>query len=149
VNWMSTVVSEATGTLRRASDGLKIAVNQDNILQAARIIESEAEHFKKQVVTRADDMRVYEMGGDPVSAEVARVLTRKFVLDEQSYVNRCLDYAAMLKNLAWQLCRSAQTYGFNEEEVRAQFVAAEQEGMGRPLDLAPTSRAHRGGLRAI
>jgi len=142
VNWMSTVVSEATGTLRRASDGLKIAVNQDNILQAARIIESEAEHLEAQVNSRVKYMTVHAMGGDPVSKEVARVLNNKLILDDDSYLRRCMDYATMLHNLARQLGESARTYGFTEEVITARFDAPTAGG-------SPSPRHANGGLRAV
>jgi hypothetical protein len=142
VNWISSAVSEATGTLSRASQGIKIAVDQDNILQAARIIESEAEYLKRKIEAKKEDLRVHEMGGDPVSREVARVLTAKFVDDSDAYATRCLEYVAMLEALARQLFESARTYGFTEVETAALFEAAKEEG-----DDRLTSRY--GGLRAI
>jgi hypothetical protein len=145
VSWINTV-SEVIGTVYRASAGIKIAVNQDNIMEAVRIIESEAEHFRRQVNVRRDQLHVYQMGGDPVSAEVARTLTEKFYIASDSYVSRCLQYATMLDNLARQLCESAQTYGFTEEQAAERFNAAKHEGHGRPLELAQES--HYGGLRA-
>jgi hypothetical protein len=149
MNWITAVVSEATGTLHRASEGLKLAVNQDNILQAARIIETEAEHFKRQVLARSEQMYIDRLGGDPVSGEVARVLTSKFVLASDSYINRCLDYATMLEKLAKQLGESALTYGYTEEQVTQQFSAAKAEGADRSLDLArPVRVTGHGGLRA-
>lgn len=147
MDWFSGVVSEAAQILGKASAGVKIVVDQNNILEAMRIIESEAQHFRAQLSVRADSMRVHEMGSDPVSAEVARVLTARFVGDDDSYAKRCSDYAAMLEGLAQQLCESARVYGFTEEEVMARFNAAREEGYGRSLDLA--SSHDYGGLRAV
>ena len=42
----------------------------------------------------------------------------------------------MLMSLAEQLYQAAQTYGFTEEQVTAQFAAAKGEGGRRPIDLA-------------
>ena len=137
MSFLGAIVSDAGGALRRASEGVKITVDQDNIMKAARIIESEATHFEKQVLARAKRMEVLPMGGDPVSDEVARVLTEKLVHAEDSYVNRCLQYAAMLHTLARSLGESARTYGITEEAAAAQFNAAAAEGEARPLGLAP------------
>ncbi len=136
MGFLGAIVSDASGALRRASEGLKITVDQDNIMQAARIIASEAAHFEKQVLARAQEMKVSAMGGDPVSKEVARVLNFKLVKADDSYVNRCLQYAAMLHTLARSLGESARTYGITEEAATAQFNAAAAEGSARPLDLA-------------
>jgi hypothetical protein len=150
MGYLNAVVSEATGTLHRASEGIKITVDQHNILQAARIIEAEAAHFEKQLLARAEDLIVRPMGGDPVSEQAAQVLTYKFRDAPDSYVNRCREYATMLHDLAEQLGESAQTYGFTEGQVRTQFDAATLEGGSRPLDLAaPMARGSYGGLRAI
>ncbi len=146
MGFLGAIVSDASGALRRASEGIKITVDQDNIMQAARIIESEAAHFEKQVLARAREMEVLPMGGDPVSEEVSRVLTDKLVMAEDSYANRCLQYATMLHTLARSLGESARTYGITEEAATAQFNAARAEGEGRPLGLAAPRPmpAHRG-----
>lgn len=140
--FLNTIVSQATGTIRRASEGIKLSVDQDNILEAARIIESEAAHFEAQVKVRAESMEVQAMGGDPVSREAARVLTEKLLTNSDSYVHRCLDYVRMLHNLARQLGESAKTYGHTEDMIKAQFDTATREGEERPLDLAPPVRWH-------
>jgi len=142
---ISSAMSEVGGTLSRASQGIKIAVDQDNILQAARIIEAEAVHLRRKVEARWDALQVHSMGGDPVSGEAAEVLTGKLRDEENSYYNRCLQYAAMLESLATQLVAAAQTYGYTEAETAALFNGAKLEGEARPLDL--TGPRH-GGRRA-
>lgn len=144
------VVSEATGTLRRAAEGVKITVDQDNILQAARIIETEAQLLQRVIDARANGMRVHPMGGDPVSGEVARVLTYKFRAAPDSYIERCREYAKMLHQLAAQLYESARTYGHGEDVISAELRAAAEMAGQRSLNLAP-SPAARGnrGLSAV
>lgn len=150
MSFLGAIVSDAGGALRRASEGVKITVDQDNIMAAARIIEAEAAHFRRQVLARAQDMAVTAMGGDPVSREVALVLTGKLVANADSYVNRCLDYATMLHTLAESLTEAARTYGFTEDQVRAQFTAATMEGANRPLDLAdPRPARGQRGMSAV
>ena len=146
MNMISSAMSEVGGTLSRASQGIKIAVDQDNILEAARIIASEAEYLKRKITARMDGLYVDPMGGDPVSEEAARALTELFVRGPDSYVNRCLEYAAMLETLAKHLFESAQTYEITEAESAALFDVATKEGHDRPLDL---TGSRFGGLRAI
>lgn len=147
---LGVIMADAGGALRRASEGVKITVDQDNILEAARIIESEATHFERQVLARLDAMTVKHMGGDPVSVEVARVLTAKLVSNKDSYVNRCLQYATMLHTLARSLTESARTYGITEEAAMAQFEAATEAGEARPLDLAaPRPQPSYRGMSAV
>ena len=148
MNWLSAVMSEATGTLNRAAEGVTISVDQDNILEAARIIEAEAVHFERQVKAREPYLYVYRMGGDPVSEEAARVLTEKFVKARDSYATRCLEYAVMLHKLAASLCESARSYGYTDECIRAQFDAARLAGANRSLDLSQ-SLPHYGGNGVI
>jgi hypothetical protein len=143
--FIDAVMSEATGTLRRAAQGVKLTVDQNNILEAVRIIETEAAHFEAQVKARAERLKVHAMGGDPVSKEAARVLTEKLLDGPDSYVKRCLQYVRMLEDLAIQLGESARTYGYSEEAIAAQFNAAKLEGTQMPLALAsPAHRPYRG-----
>jgi hypothetical protein len=150
MSYLGAIVSDAGGALRRASEGVKITVDQDNIMEAARIIEAEATHFERQVLARIEPMTVKPMGGDPVSLEVARVLTSKLVDNDDSYVNRCLQYAEMLHTLARSLGEAARVYGVTEEMAQAQFAAATAAGEARPLGLAaPRPQLGHRGLSAF
>ena len=133
--FIDSVVTEITGTIRRATQGVRLTVNPDNVLEAARIVEIEAVHFRAQVMARAEHLKVQPMGGDPVSKEAARVLTNKLIDGPDSYVKRCLQYADMLERLARQLGESAKTYGYAEDVITSQFDAAKLEGESKPLDL--------------
>jgi hypothetical protein len=111
------------------AQGVKITVNEHNIVKAAAIIEAEAQRFQKEITAIADDLYVKPMGGDPVSAEAARVLTEKFQKGEGSYVGRCEQRVQMLAELANQLKEAAKTYGFTEDEVKSQFSTALQDAL--------------------
>ncbi|HET8643579.1 MAG TPA: hypothetical protein VFM37_16705 [Pseudonocardiaceae bacterium] len=106
------------------SPGIKLRVDQHNVMQAARIVQAEAERFRARIEAGRDGLEVFPVGGDPVSVEAARVLNEKFWSSEDSYYERCLEYSDMLRGLAHQLGQAAMTYGNTEDEVRSMFEAA-------------------------
>ena len=110
-----------------AGSGIKLKVDQNNVMQAARIVMAEAERFRTQVEARRAGLKVYPVGGDPVSKEAARVLNQKFWGSPDSYLERCIDYADMLEQLARQLGEAAKTYGHTEEQIRIMFDAAARD----------------------
>lgn len=129
---LSGVISGALRGLGAGPAGVKLTVDQDNVLQAARIVKAEAEYFRGRVQYWLGRMDVEPMGDDPVSKEVARVLTLKLATSEDSYVARCTQYADMLDALADQLAESARTYGFTEDQVTDMFTAAGHDAEVRP-----------------
>lgn len=124
MSFISGAISGAISSLNTASQGVRLKVDENNVMQAARIVEAEALRFKAKVRSYYGDLRVRAPGGDPVSIEAERVLNAKFTEAEDSYYQRFLDYAAMLHELADQLGKTARTYGFTESQVGDQFSAA-------------------------
>lgn len=147
MSWLGDMVFEASGSLSKASQSVKLNVDQNNVMQAARIVQAEALHFGGRVMYWArlmDEAR--PMGGDPVSEELNRVLGLKLFGGDDSYVNRCFEYVGMLEGLAEQLRQAALTYGFTEEQVTAQFAAAKLDAGSRP---SPRAQSWYGERRAI
>lgn len=111
------------------AQGVKITVNEHNILKAAGIIEAEARRLQVEIGSIVDDLYVKPMGGDPVSEEAATVLNEKFRTGDESYVGRVRQRVTMLEELANQLKEAAKTYGYTENEIRSQFDAALQDAL--------------------
>lgn len=99
--------------------GVKLRVDQHNVMQAARLVADESAELRLRLKARLDGLVVDPVGGDPVSAEAARVLNLKFWDSPDSYYRRCLEYADMLETLARQLAESARTYGHNEDQIES------------------------------
>lgn len=96
-------------------------VNQDNVLAAARIIESQADSLKERFHTIRRDLEVSPPGHDDVSVRMAAAWNDLLIEDEDSYRNRIADYIAGLRRLAVQLGDTARAYGYSEEEIEAAF----------------------------
>ena len=110
-----------------AAAGIHLKVDQVNVMQAARLVMAESERFRSLVESRRRGLRVYPVGGDPVSKEAAEVLNEKFWESPGSYLERCIDYADMLEKLAAQLAEAARTYGHTENEIEAMFSAVARD----------------------
>jgi hypothetical protein len=110
-----------------AGFGIKLKVDEHNVEQAARLVRDEATRFRDQLEGRRLGLRVYPVGGDPVSEEAAKVLNWKFAEGQDSYFIRCKEYADMLDRLAEQLDQAAATYRETEERNRAIFDSAARE----------------------
>ena len=112
-----------------AGFGIKLRVDEHNVVDAARIVRDEAVRFREKLEARQEGLWVSPVGGDPVSKEVATVLNDKFTLADDSYFERCKEYADMLDRLAEQLGQAAATYRETEERNRAIFDSAARELM--------------------
>ncbi|MFI7677001.1 hypothetical protein [Actinophytocola sp. NPDC049390] len=110
-------VNEATRSLGSGT----FTVNKDNVLAAARIVESQADSLKEQVKDIRRDLEVNPPGNDQVSTRMAAAWNDLLINDEDSYRNRINDYITGLKKLAVQLGDTARAYGFSEEEIEAAF----------------------------
>jgi hypothetical protein len=110
-----------------AGFGIKLRVDQHNVVDAARIVRDEAACFREKLDGRKQGLWVSPVGGDPVSKQAAEILNDKFTLAPDSYFERCSDYADMLDRLAEQLDQAAATYRETEDRNQAIFDSAAQE----------------------
>lgn len=97
----------------------QFVVNHDNILAAAKIIQTQADSLRDLVSLAGEDLRIDQPGEDIVSLKVAEAWNNVLVIEEDSYVSRIGEYVLGLNNLVQQLSDSAKTYGYNEEEIAA------------------------------
>jgi hypothetical protein len=117
-------INAAFKQVNEAAQGLSsgtFTVNKDNVLAAARIIESQADALKARVKDIRRDLEVNPPGNDQVSTRMAAAWNDLLINDDDSYRNRINDYVTGLKKLAVQLGDTARTYGYSEEEIDAAF----------------------------
>jgi hypothetical protein len=110
-------VNEATRNLGSGT----FTVNRDNVLAAAKIIESQADSLQDLWTESVGRLRIDPPGDDDVSARMSLAWNDLLVGDEDSYKNRVKEYIVGLKKLAVQLGDTAKAYGFTEEEISAAY----------------------------
>jgi hypothetical protein len=96
-------------------------VNKDNVLAAARIIDSQADSLMDRFRLIRRDLQVTPPGNDDVSVRMAAAWNDVLLEDEDSYRNRIADYITGLRKLAVQLGDTARAYGYSEDEISAAF----------------------------
>jgi hypothetical protein len=96
-------------------------VNKDNVLAAAKIIETQAVALDEKLRLVARDLRVVPPGNDDVSIRVASAWNDILLDSENSYQVRIAAYIEGLRNLAQQCADSARTYGYSDDEIAAAF----------------------------
>lgn len=116
VNAAAGMVNAAMKDLATAQAG-KFVVNKDNVLAAAKIIQTQVEALRQRIDEAAMDLQVIPPGGDMVSGLVAEEWNKRLIFDEGSYAARVEAYASGLEGLVTQLRDSAKAYGYNEEAI--------------------------------
>lgn len=116
VNAAANMVNAAMKDLATAQAG-RFVVNKDNVLAAAKIIQTQADALRDRLDDAKDDLEVVPPGTDMVSGLVAKEWNRRLIFDNGSYVQRVNAYVDGLDSLIKQLSDSAVAYGYNEDEV--------------------------------
>jgi hypothetical protein len=117
-------INDAFNQVEQATRGITsgtFTVNRDNVLAAAKIIESQADALQDLWWDRSRELRIEPPGEDDVSTRMALAWNDILVENEDSYRNRIKDYVIGLKKLAAQLGDTAKAYGYTEEEISAAF----------------------------
>ncbi|OLF09469.1 hypothetical protein BLA60_20145 [Actinophytocola xinjiangensis] len=110
-------VDQATRSLSSGT----FTVNQDNVLAAARIIESQAEHLSRLLRLSKRGIRIEPPGSDDVSTRMSKAWNDRLLDDEDAYARRIGEYVLGLRKLAIQLGDTAKAYGYSEEQIEAAF----------------------------
>lgn len=110
-------VDQAT---RSVSSGT-FTVTKDNVLAAARIIETQADALFEQWKGAKEELRIEPPGDDDVSTRIAPAWNDRLVDDDDSYAERIGAYVLGLRKLAVQLGDTAKSYGYTEDEIEAAF----------------------------
>lgn len=96
-------------------------VKPDNVLQAHRIMQEAAHRLTDGIASLRADLRLDEMGGDPVSGEAAAAFTHRMSAGESSYLTRALQFRDELQHGANALRQSAVQYGWTDEDIARGF----------------------------
>lgn len=99
--------------------GGQFVVNHDNVLAAAKIIQTQVDALSERTMHAANDLVISGPGDDIVSTKVAEAWNERLVWDDDSYTARVQDYVAGLTNLVNQLIETAKNYGYNENDITA------------------------------
>jgi hypothetical protein len=117
-------INDAFKQVQQATQSISsgtFTVNRDNVLAAARIIDSQADSLRRLWQDASKGMQVDPPGDDDVSTRIAPAWNDLLVFNEDSYENRVKEYIAGLKRLAVQLGDTAKAYGYSEDEISAAF----------------------------
>jgi hypothetical protein len=117
-------ISDAFKQVEQATKGITsgtFTVTKDNVLAAARIIESQADQLQDSLSSARDELRVRPPGTDDVSVRMTAAWNDLLVEDDDSYRSRINDYVVGLRRLSVQLGDTARDYGYTEDEIAAAF----------------------------
>ncbi|MEV4311736.1 hypothetical protein [Actinocrispum sp. NPDC049592] len=114
-------VNEAIQAIPTAPPNATLTVNHDNVLAAAKIIQTQIDALDDMLRNKAPTLVVDAAADDPVSQDAARAWNYRLVGADDSYASRITEYVLSLKKLVAQLKDSAKTYGFNEQDIAATF----------------------------
>ncbi|MET0133640.1 MAG: hypothetical protein ABW215_08595 [Kibdelosporangium sp.] len=115
--------SEVLNFMPAAPAGETLTVNHDNVLAAAKIIQTQIDALMDTVDAHKFALRIEQPANDPVSVDVALAWNDRLVDSEDSYVTRINEYLQSLMLLMTQLRDSAKTYGFNDQDIAGSFGA--------------------------
>jgi PE family len=118
------VATEAFDQVNKTTTALstgRFTVTKDNVLAAAKILQTQAETLAEKLDTARRDMRIAPPGDDDVSTRMAPAWNDLLVDNETSYANRIGQYIDGINNLARQCAESAKTYGYTDEQISAAF----------------------------
>ncbi|MBM7770797.1 di/tripeptidase [Actinokineospora baliensis] len=107
-----------------ATSAGQFLINHDNVLAAAKVIQTQIDTLQPQIDTAIADLEIAAPGEDEVSLRVAQEWNDRLVHQSGSYSVRVAEYITGLRNLVNQLKDSARAYGYSDDEIRAALGAA-------------------------
>ncbi|OLF13296.1 hypothetical protein BU204_28180 [Actinophytocola xanthii] len=108
----------------KANEGVSsgsFTVTKDNVLAAARIVETQADALFTMLRGAREELRIEPPGSDDVSSRIAPAWNDRLVDGDDCYAERIASYVLGLRKLAVQLGDSAKAYGYTEDEIEAAF----------------------------
>jgi len=106
--------------------GPAFVVSRDEVLAKRAALLAEADDFQQFLERIWDQLRMAPMGGDPVSHDVARMVTDRIRDAEDSYFNVCQAWVNNLYQAAEALAETARQYGYTDDEIAASFTGSTQ-----------------------
>ncbi|MGH3885095.1 MAG: hypothetical protein ACRDSZ_00765 [Pseudonocardiaceae bacterium] len=104
--------------------GPAFAVSPDEVLAKRAALLTEADDFQVFLEGIEDQLRMKPCGKDPVSLDVARAVTYRFVDGPGSYYNVCQQWVDNLYQTAETLAEVARQYGYTDEEIATSLRGA-------------------------
>lgn len=98
-----------------------LTVNHDNVLAAAKIIQTQVDALSDVVHQHWPLLNFDEMAPDLVSRDAARAWNYRLVGADDSYAARIDQYLQSLRDVVSQLKDSAKKYGFSDQDIAATF----------------------------
>ncbi|WHT17258.1 hypothetical protein N8J89_29585 [Crossiella sp. CA-258035] len=95
----------------------RVRVSREQVLAAFAVLNREGEWLRGRLRLLQEGLRMRPCGGDPVSADAAKVYSWKFVDGPDSIYQQYLKYSQTLLDAAVELRLAAQAYGFTETEI--------------------------------
>ncbi|HEX2299901.1 MAG TPA: hypothetical protein VHH34_15550 [Pseudonocardiaceae bacterium] len=102
-----------------SATGAAFVVSPDEVLAKHAALLTEADEFQAFLDHIQDRLFMQPCGDDPVSHDVARVVTHRLVEAEGSYFNVCQQWVNNLYQTAEALAETARGYGFTDEDIAA------------------------------
>ncbi|GAA1349791.1 hypothetical protein [Saccharothrix algeriensis] len=103
--------------------GRKFAVTKETVLQAAKIIQDQADDLRRSYGDALTGMRIALDGLDEVNQDIAAAWNERLLDHPDSYAERVVAYVDSLTGLASQLRAAAHQYGFTDGEIEAALGA--------------------------
>ncbi|WP_433869778.1 hypothetical protein [Saccharopolyspora sp. CA-218241] len=101
--------------------GQTVAVNQDNVLEARKIILAATHEAEERLGGLQWSLAIDPPAKDDISVAAATEWNRNLLTNPDSHYNRLMQYVLNVKQLAVQMEDAAKQYGYTEEEIRASF----------------------------
>lgn len=101
-----------------------ISVDHENVLQAARIIQSALDVEGQQIRNTLPLLQVIAPGEDQISIQAAQAWNARLIGDADSYTVRVEQYLQSLQQLVDNLITSARRYGYTEDQIADAFRQA-------------------------
>lgn len=105
-----------------------ITVNQDNVLQAAKIINDVLNNEGRNIQQNLARLSIAPPAQDVVSVQAARQWNARLVTDPDSYANRVNQYLQSLQQVADNLVATAHNYGYTDEQIADAFKQTSTPG---------------------
>lgn len=118
------VVLSAGAEVPAVPNARDLEVEPDKLLDAAEVINGQADELRKRVSRELDALRIETPSQDMVSINAVRGWNTVVVEGDESYYQKVLAYADKLATLAEQLRTAGERYRAGEQEQAAAVAQA-------------------------
>lgn len=101
--------------------GARMRVDPDKLLQAAKIVATQADKLSEVLARTGPTLRVDAPSPNEISSALAECWNDAMVDGDESYLARVQEYVRGLRSLERQLLKAAQRYELDDEETAEAF----------------------------